>query len=497
MPTAIRLDKKWTMEEVLAMRDHSDSLARTNFWAYRQIIHPTMAKGWFQRLVAAELQQFYVDLVAGKRPKLLLQSPPQHGKSEQVVDLISWMAGLDPDLRMVYGSFSDRLGIRANLWLQRKMDGSTYKRLFGSRINDDNVVTRSGMPLRNREILEWVHSDGSQGRGYFRNTTVMGSITGEGLDLGIIDDPIKGRAEASSPTMREKTWNWLTDDFMSRFSDQAGLLMIMTRWHMDDPAGRLLQHFPEMKQLRFKAIATEDEEHRKKGEALFPELKSLDFLNKQKEPMTQAGWESIYQQSPIVAGGGLFPIDKFGIPLPARPTRDRIKKTVRYWDKAGTQDSGAYTAGVRIDHLKEGGFVVSDVVRGQWSYYEREVRIKQTAMQDDLEGPTETWVEQEPGSGGKESAERTVAMLAGFSVHKDRVKGNKELRAEPYAAQVQAGNVRLVDARWNRDFLDEHEIFPNGKYKDQVDATGGAFAKLTARRMELPISVALPVYGSD
>ena len=79
--------------------------------------------------------------------------------------------------------------------------------------------------------------------GSFRATTVMGQINGMGLDLGVIDDPIKGRAEAQSEVTREKTWNWLTDDVLSRFSEHAGLIMIMTRWHVDDPAGRLIEHF--------------------------------------------------------------------------------------------------------------------------------------------------------------------------------------------------------------------------------------------------------------
>ena len=87
-------------------------------------------------------------------------------------------------------------------------------------------------------MLEFVGHEG-----YFRNTTVLGSITGEALDLSVIDDPIKGRAEAQSEVTREKTWNWLTDDVLSRFSENAGLIMIMTRWHVDDTAGRLIEHF--------------------------------------------------------------------------------------------------------------------------------------------------------------------------------------------------------------------------------------------------------------
>jgi predicted phage terminase large subunit-like protein len=496
MPIKLNFDKDWSRDELEVVLEHNAALARQRYWDFRQIMHPDMVRGWFQREVANEFQQFHADLIAGKRPKLVLQSPPQHGKSSQVTDFIAWLAGKNPHLRTIYGSFSNRLGIRANLWLQRMIDTDKYRRIFGTRMADNSFSISSHMPLRTREIIEWVH-EGQATEGYFRNTTVNGSVTGEGSDLGVIDDPIKGRAEANSIVIRDKVWDWLTDDFMSRFSEGAGLLMILTRWHVDDPAGRLQEAYPDLKVLRYQAIATKDEDHRKKGEALFPELKSIEFLRKQREPMTQAGWESVYQQNPIIVGGGLFPVEKFGEPLKARPDRSQIKKSIRYWDKAGTQGDGAYTAGVRLDWLKEGGFVVSDVVRGQWSFYEREQRIKQTAAMDNAEGQScDIWVEQEPGSGGKESAERTVLNLAGYNVFRDRVKGDKELRAEPYAAQVQAGNIRLVASqRWNRDFLDEHETFPNGKYKDQVDAAGGAFAKLMARRIEIPTSIALPVYG--
>jgi predicted phage terminase large subunit-like protein len=88
------------------------------------------------------------------------------------------------------------------------------------------------------------------------------------------------------------------------------------------------------------------------------------------------------------------------------------------------------------------------------------------------------WVEQEPGSGGKESAENTIRNLAGWTVKADRVTGDKATRAEPLAAQCEAGNVKLVKGDWNSAFLDELTVFPQGKYKDQTDAASGAFNKL-------------------
>lgn len=451
--------------------------ARKYFWAYRQLINPKMKKGWWQKLVAAHLQRFYIDMVEGRRPVLLLEAPPQHGKSRQVIDFISWVAGQDPDLATIFASFSDRLGVRTNLSLQRIYAGETFRHVFPKTCITMRPTNKPGEELRNQEIIEYVFHQGS-----FRNTTVQGPVTGEGLDLGIIDDPIKGRREAQSKTVRDGTWSWLTDDFFTRFSEHAGLLMVMTRWHIDDPAGRMIAEVPDMKVLRFPAIAEEDERYRNKGDPLFPEHKSLEFLMKRKSVMTSSSWESIYQGNPIISGGDLFPIEKVRI-VKMVPFKD-IKATVRYWDKAGTQGGGAYTAGVLMHALKDGTFIISDVRRGQFSANNRERTIKQTAEIDRVTFGfnMETWVEQEPGSGGKESAENTVRLLAGHSVYADRVTGSKTVRCEPYAAQLQAGNVALVGEAWNRNFLDEHEMFPNGPYRDQVDAAGGAFNKLNKKR---------------
>lgn len=155
---------------------------------------------------------------------------------------------------------------------------------------------------------------------------------------------------------------------------------------------------------------------------------------------------------------------------------------VRYWDKAGTQDGGAYSAGVKMgysDTTKR--YIVGDVKHGQWAELERERMIKQTAQ---IDGTNVTvYVEQEPGSGGKESARNTVTQtLAGFACYADRVKGDKYLRARPFAAMVQAYNVDLVAGEWNEPYLSElHNYVPDGTgYKDQVDASSGAFNKLTA-----------------
>lgn len=151
---------------------------------------------------------------------------------------------------------------------------------------------------------------------------------------------------------------------------------------------------------------------------------------------------------------------------------------VRYWDKAGTEGGGKFSAGVKIGLSARGFVVVADVVRGQWGAYHREQAIRNTAK---LDGPlTEVWVEMEPGSGGKESAENTVRSLIGYTARVDKVTGSKLVRAGPFSAYAQAGNVKVLSAPWTRAWLRElHAFAGDGKgFSDQVDASSGAFNKL-------------------
>lgn len=195
--------------------------ARDSFWEYRKLIHPELIEGWWIKEISEIMQQFYIDLEGGKRPKVVISSPPQHGKSALVVDFITWAAGKNPDLRTIYTSFSESLGERANLHIQRIMDSDVYKKVFPKTIISPPGSSNS-QSTRNRSLIEYANRAGS-----FRNTTVRGQITGHGLDIGCIDDPTKGREEARSLTVREKTWDWLMDDFYTRFSENAGMIVIM------------------------------------------------------------------------------------------------------------------------------------------------------------------------------------------------------------------------------------------------------------------------------
>jgi predicted phage terminase large subunit-like protein len=127
--------------------------------------------------------------------------------------------------------------------------------------------------------------------------------------------------------------------------------------------------------------------------------------------------------------------------------------------------------------MYNGSFVVFDVVKGQWGTVRREKKIRQVAILDGRK-PT-IWMEQEPGSAGKDSVTFSIKGLAGYKAKPDKVTGNKETRAIPYADQVNIGNVFLVKAPWNKDFIEEHATAPSGAFKDQWDAAAGAFNRLT------------------
>lgn len=450
--------------------------ARDSFWKYRRRMRPKMKLGWWQWDLAQHLQQFYCDFIAGLRPKLVIQAPPQHGKTEQVEDFVAWISGKISDNRTIYASYSEELGARVNRELQRNFNDPCFNKIFP----DTRIVppgSRNSLYSSNSNLLEFIGYKGS-----FRNTTVQGAINGQGLDLGVIDDPLKGRNEAQGKQNRDKVWGWLTDDFFGRFSDHAGLIMMTTRWHIDDPVGRWIPYFPETKVLRYPAIAEVADRYRKAGEPLFPQHKSLTFLMERKKVLTQAGWEAVYQQNPIIVGGGMIPVENLRVLNLF--DRNKVLATVRYWDCAGTEGGGAYTSGCLMHLMSDKSFVISHVARGQWAALERERNIKSCAELDSkLYKNYEVVVEQEPGSSGKDVAEGRIRLLAGFRVFADRVTGGKEIRAEPFAAQVQGNNVRLTAGDWVYAFRDECETFPSGKYKDQVDSTTGAFNWLAKKSM--------------
>ncbi|MBK9499481.1 MAG: hypothetical protein IPO06_09015 [Leptospiraceae bacterium] len=452
-----------TLDNIELIEELAAKEAKENFWAYRQYINPSLKISWFQKEIAYALMQFYQDYKAGKRPKLIIEAPPQHGKSVQVIEFISWLAGHDPKAKTIYTSFSERLGIRANLRLQRIFDSPKYKQVFTTHLNTSNVVAISGQYLRNREILEYVDNEG-----YFRNTTIRGSITGESLDIGIIDDPLKGREEAQSATIREKTWDWLTDDFLTRFSDDGALLIIGTRWHIDDPIGRLRELHKDIQVLSYKAIAEEDEKNRLKGEALFPSHKSIEFLLERKKLMSALSWESLYQSNPIINTGTLFKQSDFKyykeseifIYLGEETIRKSDLRIYQTIDPAGTVSQTADDFACVTFAIHANNIIVLDTFNEQ---------ALTTTHDDIMTSLRNKW------NPIYQAVEKKIfglniiqnAASRGIPVMPLTADGNKIYRAEPLQVHFKNG---LVWFKNGFSTLEKQLLeFPNGKHDDLVD----------------------------
>lgn len=443
--------------------------ARKSLWAYRQYIDRKLKIGWWQREIAKELQRFWLEYRAGLRPYLVIQAPPQHGKSTQVIDGISWMAGQRPETKFIYASFSERLGVRANLRLQRTMDSEKYRGVFEQTQLANRENSNRGQYQRNHEMIEFVGHEG-----YFRNTTVRGSVTGESLDIGIIDDPIKGRLEANSQTVRDNTWDWMMDDFFTRFADDGAFLSILTRWHVDDPIGRLIQAKSNVRVLSYPAIAEVDEPNRKAGEALFPEHKSLDFLLSRKEAMGTANWLALYQQSPVVVGGEMFKDAwwQFYDMLPPLLYR------VIYADTAQkTKEQNDFTVFQHWGFTKDGRAYLIDQVRGKWEAPDLLVRArafwnKAKALENFGSLRAFKIEDKVSGTGLIQTLRREGVTVQEISRSSGKTAGDKITRAGDATPAVESGRVYLPRrVPWLSDYLSELSAFPNGTNDDQVDAT--------------------------
>lgn len=448
-------------------------LARRDFWAYRQYIHPSRMTGWFQHDVCMHLQQWYEDYQKGERPVLIINTPPQHGKSDMIIDFATWLIGQNPNNKLIFASFSERLSMRANLSVQRIMSLDKYKSVF-----PDVCLPSPGSKLfsRTRELLELMTPDGQPLEGSFRNTTVQGSITGESLDVGIIDDPIKGREQANSITTRESTWDWFTDDFFSRFSDTAGLISIATRWHLDDPIGRLIEKYPQAKIIKYAAIAEHDEPHRKEGEALFPEHKSLDFLLLRKSLLSPESWESLYQQNPIITGGNLIKTDN----LKRYKVLPMLKYMRMFVDTASkTKQRNDFTVFGLYGLGTDNHLYVIDILRGKWEFTPMKQRARDFwhkyagFKMNGFDVPLRDMVVESKSSGIQliqDLKREDVIPITEIERQTD-----KFTRLQNVIGYINSGYVSIPESgpehQWVKDFLTECEQFTGlgDTHDDQVD----------------------------
>ena len=377
--------------------------------------------------------------------------------------------------------------------------GLAHTRFIGAS-HEQGLAVRDTRKMRNLITSEWYQtlwpialtSDQNQKTFYendqtgFRQACAVASMTGKRGDRVVWDDPHSVEA-ALSDAHRETALRVFQETLPTRLNNpnSSAIVVVMQRLHETDVSGHILDSDLGYEHLCL-PMEYEPERHcttsvgfsdprKKDGELLFPERFSRETVDRDKKVMGTMAVAGQFQQRPAPRGGGFFDWQKLEIVR----THPKLKARIRYWDKAGSEGKGAYTAGVLMGQGEDGCWYVLDVVRGQWAAPKREQTIRQTAELDGRD--VQIWIEQEPGSGGKESSESTIRNMAGFNIKSERATGEKSVRAEPYAVQVEAGNIKVLRAEWNSDFVDEHKTFPVGKYKDQIDAASGAFNKMAGR----------------
>lgn len=395
-------------------------------------------------------------VTAGEIDRLAIHCPPRHGKTENVtVRFPIYSLCANPENWYLLTAYNERMAQR-----------------FGRKART-LAKTRLQLSPEKKSADEWATLQG----GGLMTRGVGSPPTGVGFQGIVIDDPVRRREDAESEVYREKLWDWYTDDLYTRLEPGGFLLMVMTLWHEDDVGARAVASEPNRWHvLRLPALAEEDDLlGRAVGDALWPDRFPVEALERIRDVMGQneglRSWEALYQCRPSPREGQFFQVSKLQI-VPALPADLRF---VRAWDLAASLD-GKRTAGVKMGAGADGLFYVVDVVLGRWESAERNRVICETARQDGVTCMVR--LPQDPGQAGKDQAEGFIRMLAGFNVKAERVTGDKATRADPFAAQVNAGNVRMLEGPWNVTYREELRTFM-GKFTDQVDASADAFAELT------------------
>jgi len=430
--------------------------SRLNFYDYVEkmvLSKPNYVPGAHIKLMCDTIQQF----LESEHRGLIVTTPPRHMRSTICSECLpAWFLSNDPEHREVMlASYNQTQARKMSRACRLRFDEEWHRLIFD---NPQIIVDNADEIMLQGKV---------NGRPSLIAAGIGAGLTGSGADLLIVDDPIKDMEEAESETMRDKAYDWFQSVAMTRLSPKGKVLIVMTRWHHDDLVGRVLQDNPGGWEV-LHLPAMDD-----RGEALWPERFPVAILMEKKQSLGSRVFEALYQGRPTPDEGGFFRREWFQVVERGFP--DSAYRC-RYWDKAATMGGGDWTTGVLLA-MHEGRYCVEDVVHVQYGPKEVQDIIRRTAEQD---GPyVRIRMEQEPGSSGVEVIDLYARrILQGYDFRSDKVTGPKELRAGPLSAALENGNVSIVRAQWNREYIQEFCEFPLGAHDDQVDATSGAFREL-------------------
>lgn len=420
--------------------------------------------------------------------RLLINVPPGCMKSLTTeVFWPAWVWGVRreplPHARFLSFAYSENLTIRDNKKMRSLIESDVYQRYWGHVFQPKKGEWGAEKLVNNKT-------------GFKIASSIGGTGTGERGDFVIIDDPHNVK-EGESEAVRRATKMWFGETLPTRVNSQefSPMVMIMQRVHEDDVSGFAIdddwEHLclpmrfePDHPYLSNTSLGFKDWRS-EPGELLFPELFSERAVSKLETTFRKAGGEYAIagqlQQRPAPREGGMFDRNDFQIVAPQDvPTSGTV---IRGWDLAATKEGrAAFTVGLRMRRVETGdkvAYYIEDIARGQWTPHQVDQNILECARNDGSN--TLQDFPQDPGQAGKSQVAHFSSLLEGYNFSFSLESGSKEDRAKPFSSQVGAGNVYIVRAPWTEAFLLEAETFPNGRFKDQIDAASRALMRLMRR----------------
>jgi len=454
--------------------------ARRSLLAFTQYTFPNRSFifNWHHKIITDEIEAC---LDSQEPYNLMLFVPPRHSKSELCSRrLPAYIFGKNPDAQVIFTSYSAGMAEMMSRDAQRIMLSDSYREVFpntrlktrGSR-TDDNAIKQAG------EFSIVNH------RGIFKATGIGGGITGRGADIAIIDDPIKNREEAESKTVRESTIEWYRSTLRTRLEKGGRIILLMTRWHVDDLAGQLIKQFKTSSEVdRWRIISlpaiyekseySHPEDNRKVGQALWPAKYNEKSLARIKATTLAYNWNSEYQQRPLPPGGAIIKrawlqvVEKAPIAL----------NWVRYWDLAVSKKTKAdYTASGQMAVDKDGNVFVRKFVREQLEWPAVRRMIVSIAIQERVP----VGIEQVSTQKGFVDDLFTMPQMRDINLCGYNVDTDKLTRALPWIARAGAGKFYIVRGKGVDEYIDELVEF-TGKgdtHDDQIDWTSGCWTMLS------------------
>lgn len=425
-------------------------LARKDLIYFTKITFPEYKPSWHHILLAEQLQK----VESGEIDRLMILMPPRHGKSELAsIRFPAWYLGRNPNNNIITCSYGQALANEFGMKTRNLVQSDVYKNIFPE--------VQTSKDSKAKQV--W-HINGY--RGSYIAAGIGGTITGKGGSVLIIDDPIKNAEEANSEIYRNKVWEWYQSTAYTRLEKNGAIIIILTHWHEDDLAGRLLVEQDKIDGdqwhvIKLPAIAEQDDDFRKECDPLWQDKFNLTELQRIKNAIGSHHFEALYQQNPSASEGEILKRAwwKYYKELPK--THDRI---IQSWDTAfETGKSNDYSVCQTWLETKA-GFYLIDIWREKVEFPElnRQVKILYNKFK-----PNAVLIEKKASGHSliQELKRETTIPIREVTPDKD-----KTARVNAITPTIEAGNVFLLEnALWLHDFIDECSKFPHSKHDDQVD----------------------------